>query len=164
MNFTVLVDDREKAPYTFTDIELAILDTPMSYAVTCVNCRLRTGDYSLPGRTNKVAVSRKSLDDLYATLAARDSRKRFEAELARLALLEDACVIVEADYERTDPLHRSTFPRQALYNRIETYRRRHPSIVWAKTPLGRRGGEILTFLFLMATASAPQRAPTALTN
>jgi hypothetical protein len=162
--FTVLTDDREKAPYTFAGIELAIpkdgIDLSRDhngerrrYAVRCASCRLLSGDYSLPGRTDKVTVTRKSLEDLYATLANRNSRRRFEAELERMALLESACVVVEADYQRANPPHRSTLPRRALLDRIDAYRSWHPSIIWASTPLGRRGGEIITFLFLVAAAT-----------
>jgi hypothetical protein len=55
---------------------------------------LDTGDYSLAGLTDRVAVERKSLPDLVGCLS--QSRERFERELHRAAALDAFAVVVEA--------------------------------------------------------------------
>ena len=84
----VIIDSREQAPFAFehekyigTDIEVGALDT---------------GDYSLAGLTDHVAVERKSLPDLVACLGRE--RERFERELQRAAALDAFAVVVEASW------------------------------------------------------------------
>jgi ERCC4-type nuclease len=55
---------------------------------------LPTGDYSILGMEDRVALERKTLADLYACVGGE--RKRFERELERLADFEYAAVIIEA--------------------------------------------------------------------
>ena len=81
-----IVDSREQCPFTFeheryagTDVETGTLDT---------------GDYSLAGLTDRVAVERKSLPDLVGCLS--QGRERFERELQRAAALDAFVVVVEA--------------------------------------------------------------------
>ena len=67
----IVVDTREQAPFTFArfpDVEI-LRET------------LKTGDYSLAGLQDGVAVERKELGDLIACLT--HERPRFERELAR---------------------------------------------------------------------------------
>jgi hypothetical protein len=84
----VIVDSREQAPYNFTHerygnvvVEVGTLDT---------------GDYSLAGLADRVAVERKSLPDLVACLSRE--RDRFERELQRAASLDAFAVVVEASW------------------------------------------------------------------
>lgn len=80
----VVVDTREQEPYTF-DPE----------RVVEIRGALRSGDYSLVGLEDRVAVERKSLDDFVSTVI-RD-RDRFRRELDRLRELDAACVVVEGN-------------------------------------------------------------------
>ncbi|CAM2070254.1 ERCC4 domain-containing protein [Sulfidibacter corallicola] len=57
---------------------------------------LPAGDYSLAGHETEVAVERKSLADLLGTLTR--GRRRFKAELKRLATYRFAAVVVEANF------------------------------------------------------------------
>ena len=67
----ILIDTREQAPFAFTHER---------YAGTTIEAgTLDTGDYSLAGLTDLVAVERKSLPDLVACLGRE--RERFEREL-----------------------------------------------------------------------------------
>ena len=85
----ILVDTREQKPFILRGITGALIPTERA--------TLKTGDYSLEGLAEKVAVERKSLADLVMCLG-RD-RARFERELARAAAeLEAFAVVVEADY------------------------------------------------------------------
>jgi len=80
-------DSREQMPYLF--------DHPR-YAATVAVGALQTGDYSLAGLEDRLAVERKSLPDLVACLGRE--RERFERELQRAAALDAFCVIVESTW------------------------------------------------------------------
>lgn len=78
--FTVVVDTREQNGYSFS--------------CPTVRRKLNAGDYSVEGLEDRVAVERKSLADFVSTVI--HARKRFYAELEKLARLDHACVVVEA--------------------------------------------------------------------
>jgi len=78
-----LVDTRETEPYSFSPERAAI-----------VRRALPAGDYSLEGMEQRVAVERKTLEDLVQTVIRE--RERFRRELKLLADYEAACVVVEA--------------------------------------------------------------------
>ena len=84
----IIIDSREQAPFPFahekydgTVVEVGALDT---------------GDYSLAGLADRVAVERKSLPDLVACLGRE--RERFERELQRAAALDAFCVTIESPW------------------------------------------------------------------
>jgi DNA excision repair protein ERCC-4 len=84
----IIQDTREQAPYTFS----CITPPPLVEVAT-----LASGDYSLKGLENQVAVERKSLIDAFGTFGA--GRDRFERELERLAQLRFAAVVIERDFD-----------------------------------------------------------------
>ena len=135
---TILADDREGAPYGFTDLG----------EVHVIRQRLPTGDYSLPFLTDRVAASRKSLLDLYQTVLDPARRMRFEKELARMALMEAACVVVEGEPHLTIPYPYTLAHRHVVMGRVKWYRERERP-EWVAIG-GRRGAEIVTYSFLMA--------------
>ena len=59
---------------------------------------LKTGDYSLKGYENKIAIERKSLPDLFKTLGS--GHKRFRLELERAKKLDYFAVIIEGSYQK----------------------------------------------------------------
>ncbi len=85
----ILVDSREQHPFPFQGEHYK--DVQIERAT------LPTGDYSLAGLTDMVAIERKSIDDLVGCLTRE--RERFERELARARGLELFCVVVEASWE-----------------------------------------------------------------
>ena len=85
----IIVDSREQTPFTFHHDKYA--------EVEVVQGSLDTGDYSLVGLQDKVAVERKSLPDLVACLGRE--RERFERELQRAAALDAFAVVVEASWQ-----------------------------------------------------------------
>jgi DNA excision repair protein ERCC-4 len=92
--FTVLIDQREKAPYFFHGLRAG---SSRSYRPLVVNYKLahlKTGDYSISGLENLICIERKSLADLYSTLGS--NRDRFEAEHERMTEFSFAAVVVEA--------------------------------------------------------------------
>lgn len=85
----ILIDTREQAPYSFQgkyyqDVEI-------------MHGALPTGDYSLAGLTDKIAVERKELPDLIQCLARE--RERFERELQRAAAYDCFAVVIEAGWQ-----------------------------------------------------------------
>ena len=84
MRPTIVVDTREQEPLGFHPERAAV-----------VRRALPAGDYSLEGMEQRVAVERKTLDDLVQTVIRE--RERFRRELQLLAGYEAACVVVEAD-------------------------------------------------------------------
>jgi ERCC4-type nuclease len=81
--FVIAVDTREKRPYRFAISEIR---------------SLKTGDYSIVGMEDRVAVERKRLEELF-DITGRD-RERFERELERMAALDFAAIVIEADLPR----------------------------------------------------------------
>lgn len=79
----IVQDSREQAPFRF-----------VGFPVTVEVATLEAGDYSLAGFMRRVAVERKSLQDLVGCLSG--DRLRFERELARLRGFDAAAVVVEA--------------------------------------------------------------------
>lgn len=94
--FTVAVDSREKAPYTFTGLRADAAQKNRPLAVAWEYRTLKSGDYSLVGHEGEIAIERKSLADLYGTLG--QNRERFEAEHERLADMSAAFVVIEATW------------------------------------------------------------------
>jgi ERCC4-type nuclease len=81
MDFVILVDTREQMPLCFG-------------ALPTRAATLRTGDYSVEGCADTVAIERKSLPDLFSCIGQQ--RDRFERELERLAALRYGAIVVEA--------------------------------------------------------------------
>lgn len=77
----IAIDTRENLRYMFDGYE--------SFRTT-----LATGDYSLEGFEDRLAVERKNHSDAWGCLT--DGRKRFERCLERLALLDRAAIVIEA--------------------------------------------------------------------
>lgn len=83
----VVVDSSEKRPYTFRRyVE--------SGRVLLLRANLRTGDYSVKGLENLIAVERKSKEDAYGSVAG--GRARFLREFVRLSRMRFAAVVVES--------------------------------------------------------------------
>ena len=79
----IVADSREKEPYIF--------ECPT------VRHKLDAGDYSVEGLESVVAAERKSLADFTSTVM--HDFPRFAVELEKLAAMEAACVVVEADLD-----------------------------------------------------------------
>ena len=88
MSLCIIRDTREQLGYTFA----CITPPPLVEVAT-----LASGDYSVKGLTDKVAVERKSLGDAFGTFG--QGRDRFERELVRLSQLRFGAVVLEADWD-----------------------------------------------------------------
>lgn len=85
----IIVDSREQAPFAFEGKAYEGSEVRQG--------KLQTGDYSLAGLEDLIAVERKSLPDLVGCLTG--GRERFERELQRARGLEAFCVVVESPWE-----------------------------------------------------------------
>lgn len=79
-DFKIITDSREQRPWKFVN-EVVIRG-------------LKTGDYSIEGYENCIAIERKSLDDFVSSVTY--NRKRFKAELERARKIKHFIIIVEA--------------------------------------------------------------------
>lgn len=144
--FTVLVDGREKAPYKFHGLyaDAKLGNVPLEIPVEWAH--LPSGDYSIEGCEGLIAVERKSVEDLFSTLGQH--RDRFEAEVARLAKLDSAAIVIEGSWARImiDPPERSRLlPKTVLRTMIAWTQRYH--VPWIPCE-DRRMAESLTFRWL----------------
>ena len=90
----IVVDTREQKPYRFDQFEVTVK-------------ALATGDYSLVGFEDQIAIERKTKNDAYSSIGR--GRARFERELERLARLNYAAIVIEASL--TDFLQAPRFSR-----------------------------------------------------
>lgn len=140
--FTIIIDSREQLPYSFD-----VLDC----VVPTITKGLASGDYSVAGMADAVAIERKSLEDLYGSVTW--GRERFEREIERLNSFQSAFVVVEATWpEISDPAaHRPgwenrTDPR-SVEGTITAWSIRYPRVHWWACG-GRRAAEVSTFSIL----------------
>lgn len=77
-DLVVAIDTREQKPYRFARSEVKTL---------------ASGDYSIVGLEDRVAVERKTKQDAYSSLGL--GRARFERELQRLARFDYAAIVIE---------------------------------------------------------------------
>ncbi len=131
----VIIDTREQAPYLFT-----------RYDVQVERAGLPTGDYSLPGFEDRVAVERKSIDDLIGCLKG-GNRDRFERELHLAAHYDLFAVVVEASLDDVrNGLYRSEMKVHAALQSIIAFQVRYRvPFIWAGN---RSGGEYVTYSLL----------------
>jgi ERCC4-type nuclease len=83
MVFQIVIDSREQEAYSFT--------------CPAVRAKLDAGDYSVAGFENRVALERKSLPDFVHTVIHEATR--FAAELQKLAGMDAASVVIEANLD-----------------------------------------------------------------
>ncbi len=140
--FAVVVDTREQRPFAFRDITGA-RGRPL--VVASVRAGLKTGDYSVEGLEDVVAIERKSKVDLYGTVGR--GRARFKRELDRLAAMEVPAVVLECDLSSLlRPPERSRVSPSSVLNSLIAWSVRHRIPVWPCPD--RRFAEIVTYRLL----------------
>lgn len=99
--FEIAIDTRESAPWSFEGLHSDADKGNAPLLIQVQRKTLQTGDYSIVGLEHEITIERKSLQDLYSTLAA--GRDRFKREHERMMSMVRcggyACVIIES------PLH-----------------------------------------------------------
>lgn len=144
--FTILVDGREKAPYTFQGLIADARHGRRRLVVPTRWAHLRTGDYTIEGMERLVAIERKSPEDLYGSLGSR--RERFEEEHRRLSEMAFACVVIEADWRDLldNPPPRSRLNPKCVWRTALSWPIRY-GVPWY-TYSDRRMAEVATFRML----------------
>lgn len=141
----LLVDTREQLPFAFSRFP----------GVEADRAALPTGDYSLPGIEDRIAIERKSLDDLVGCLKG-ENRARFERELRRGRAYDFFCVVVEASLD--DVRHgryRSEMRAEAVLQSVVAFEIRYRvPFAWCGS---RAGAEYMTHSFLAKYAYEIER-------
>lgn len=143
--FVIVIDNKERRPWNFGDIRSgsgAAAGRPIF--VPTLTRSLGTGDYSIFGHEDKIAIERKSLADLYATLGS--GRGRFIRELERLNALSSSMIIVETDWMETlsYPPPRSLVSPAVIQGSIVVWSQQFPNVHWWLLP-GRPAAERWAF-------------------
>jgi ERCC4-type nuclease len=108
-DIVALIDSREQRP-----LELKM---HCGTVLRVEKASLVTGDYSVRGLEEEVAIERKSLDDL-AGCCGKD-RERFEKQMMRLLAYRSRAVVVEASWDNIDlKCYRSQIAPNAIVGTI----------------------------------------------
>ena len=137
-NFTIIIDSREQAAYTFANIKP---DPP-----EVIYKALESGDYSIEGYEDKVGIERKTLADAFQSFGR--NRKRFEREFERLSKFEYAALVIEAglgDIFKYPPAHSQMNPK-AVFHTLISWSVYYRVFVWPAPD--RIFGEKLTYYLL----------------
>jgi len=131
----VLIDQREKRPFAFN-----------AFPCMATTTHLPTGDYSVAGLEDRIAIERKSKTDLYSTVGQH--RARFVRELVRLDALPCAVVVVESPLDECifDPPARSKLNPKSLWASIIAWQVRY-RVAWHFCR-DREFAQLLTFRLL----------------
>lgn len=142
--FTVLVDSREHCPYDFLGLRSNKDQGDLPIVVPTMRVALATGDYSILGLP-RIAIERKTKDDLYGSVARREN---FEQRLERMSRLDFAAVMIEAEWSEilNRPPPFTKFQPKALARTIFAWMIRY-RVHWVLMP-DRRAAEIATFRLL----------------
>jgi len=128
--FTILIDTREQHPFVFRGFTADAKEKNRPLVVPMKYVTLKTGDYSISGYTDQVAVERKSLVDAYQTFGRE--RDRFERELVRLNEMDFAAVVIEAGWSSiisNPPPHTSVRPK-TIYRSVLAWQQRFTHVHW----------------------------------
>ena len=133
----IVIDTREQLPYTFQ----AINPPPDTIRKVLVS-----GDYSVEGFEDRIAIERKSKVDFYGSVGR--GRRRFEAELERFSKFEYAAVVIESDWLGLikNPPARSRLNPKTIFVSVIAWSQRFD--VHFFTAPGRAFAEKLTFRLL----------------
>lgn len=91
--FVILSDTREQNPWNFQNIRQLKKDGGLPVAVQIQKYAMTTGDYSIKGFENIIAVERKSKEDFFQCCI--HDRERFEKQLTRLNELDHPYLVIE---------------------------------------------------------------------
>ena len=169
--FTVVVDSNESAPYTFLglenskqiplivkttskalwtverrDIEIARVKGVRDPKIVRFTEKVGLADYCIDGHEFGIQIERKSISDLFSTLAGR--RERFECEVKRLHEdCEIAYVVVEGDWPDILRYRESRLNPKSVTGTITAWEQRYPKVHWRLCP-GRPAAELMTYRML----------------
>lgn len=152
--FTVVVDSNEGLPYTFQNLWEGPTGGPRSKLIQVPTRRLSLrnndseGDYSIDGMIEHVTIERKSKSDLYSSMRNDEKRDNFIGRLERMARMDFAAVMVEAEWYEllNEPPSDTDFKPKSLSRTIQAWMIRYP-VHWIMAP-NRQYAEAFTFRLL----------------
>ena len=164
--FVISIDIAEQAPYTFTNIPPMSRHKADTLVMPVHRMNLPDGDYGIYGMIGHCAVERKSMDDMYNTIAlcvkqrseagkggVNNETTRFERELASLNEMPNAAVVIEAGLQDVMnprlryPSFRSKLNPRSAFGMITEWQVRFPCVQFVFAG-SRRLAEIWTFYYL----------------
>ena len=111
----IVTDTREQRPYSFE--------------TETVTGTLSTGDYSICGLEDHIAIERKTIDDLIGSLSK--GRDRFERELQRAKGLDYFALVVEADLKDiVNHAYRSEMLPKSVIQSLVAFSVRYKMPIW----------------------------------
>ncbi len=144
--FTVVTDSREQAKFHFRNLKADFAQAGKPLAIRTVTAGLKTGDYSIQGFEDCIAVERKEFGDFYNCCG--NDRPRFQKQLERLNELEFGAVVVEAGIGRILQGHpRSRLKPKSVFRSMLAWQQRLPGVHWWLLPT-KRLAEVTTFRIL----------------
>jgi DNA excision repair protein ERCC-4 len=109
----IIIDSREQLPYRFDG---------------AITKALPTADYSVEGFSDRIAIERKSLSDLLGCIGGE--RRRFQAELGRLAQIRYRALVVEAGLSDLLTPGRSEIHPSAVLGSLVAWSWRYSLPIW----------------------------------
>lgn len=145
--FTVVVDSREQSSYDFRNLHADKKEGGGPLIIKTERKALKTGDYSIVGLEDQVAIERKEMGDLFHCMGS--DRKRFERQLERLNEMPFPFLVVEAGLDRIRRGHeRSKLLPKTVFRSVIAYQVDYfPRIHWWFAP-GKLFAEHITFRML----------------
>jgi ERCC4-type nuclease len=145
----ILCDTREQKPFSFGRYPGTIVE----------RAALQTGDYSLGGFQDRVALERKELNDLIQCLMP-PNRARFERELCRARSLEYFAVLVEGSMaDVRDHRYTSRMTPHSVLQSIAAFSVRYrTAFIWCGS---RAGAEYMAFSLLSKFAAEIEKGTAA---
>lgn len=128
--YSVVIDTREQHPFAFQNHNSDAKDGRRPLIVPTVRACLQSGDYSIQGFEQRVAVERKSLVDLFGSLGS--GRERFEREIQRLSVFDFAAVVVEGDWGAvlSSPPPQSELRPKTVFRTVVDWQQDYPRVHW----------------------------------
>ena len=150
--FTILIDSREKRPWLFKNMSMVLRSKMREVEVpTKVVCLGNdNGDYQVEGIPD-VTIERKSLEDLYSTLADRESFRRQVEHMH--CWLRVSFIIIECSWSEVyfpTKYHdnwKSRLAPVSVFATINSWRTRYCRVHWL-APGSRRMAELSAFEIL----------------
>lgn len=116
MENLIIIDTREQSPYIFD-------------STSSIRVALSTGDYSIQGFEDKIAIERKTVDDLIGCLST--GRDRFERELSRGMDLEYFALVIEGSLsDLANGNYRSKMVPKSAVQSLVAFSVRYKMPVW----------------------------------
>lgn len=131
--FTIAVDTREQANWTFRSMQSDAKDKKLPIVIRTERKTLQTGDYSIVGHEQQIAIERKEKGDCFHCMGK--DRDRFEKQVQRLSELPHGHLIVEADWASVFAGHpNSQLKPKVVHRTVISWTLRYPSVHWWLCP------------------------------